>query len=132
MKTPNSVSSKPGAGHSYGASMVRLRAECSFDRVSRESLRVPLPLEEHPWQILGFLAILLTQGGLIYWLVYERRRRTSSEVTAHELSRKLISSQEEERARLARELHDDITQRLAVLALEAERAERASSSGVRD
>jgi signal transduction histidine kinase len=90
-------------------------------------------LEEHPWQFtLGFIAILLTHGGLGFWLLRERRRRMSSEVTAHELSRKLINSQEEERARLARELHDDITQRLAVLALEAGRAERASSSGVGD
>ncbi|MEZ5362128.1 MAG: ATP-binding protein [Bryobacterales bacterium] len=35
------------------------------------------------------------------------------------LARKLISAQEEERARIARELHDDITQRLGLLAIDA-------------
>jgi PAS domain S-box-containing protein len=50
--------------------------------------------------------------------------RKQAERAAHELSGRLISAQEAERARLARELHDDITQRLAVLAIDAGRAER--------
>jgi signal transduction histidine kinase len=37
------------------------------------------------------------------------------------MSRKLIESQEQERARIGRELHDDINQRLAMLAVELER-----------
>ena len=36
------------------------------------------------------------------------------------MTRKLIESQEQERARIGRELHDDINQRLAMLSLEAE------------
>ena len=36
------------------------------------------------------------------------------------MSRKLIESQEQERARIGRELHDDINQRLAMLAIELE------------
>ena len=39
------------------------------------------------------------------------------EETLSDLSRKLIESQEQERARIGRELHDDINQRLAVLAI---------------
>jgi signal transduction histidine kinase len=42
------------------------------------------------------------------------------------LSRRLIGAHEEERALLARELHDDVTQRLAVLAIDVGRAELAS------
>lgn len=42
-----------------------------------------------------------------------------------DLSRRLIRAHEEERALLARELHDDVTQRLAVLAIEIGRAESA-------
>ncbi len=47
------------------------------------------------------------------------------------LSGKLIEAQEQERARIARELHDDICQRLALLSLELERSsgsEMSSSS----
>ena len=43
----------------------------------------------------------------------------------HSLSRRLITAHEEERASLARELHDDVTQRLAVLAIDLGRIETA-------
>jgi PAS domain S-box-containing protein len=46
-----------------------------------------------------------------------------------DLSRRLIRAQEEERAMIARELHDDVTQRLAVLAIDAGRAELAAANG---
>ena len=42
---------------------------------------------------------------------------------------KLIEAQEEERSRIARELHDDICQRLALLSMELEQATRGSDSG---
>ncbi len=46
-----------------------------------------------------------------------------------DLSRRLIRAQEEERALLARELHDDVTQRLAVLAIDLGRAEIGATGG---
>ena len=52
-----------------------------------------------------------------------------SESTLRDLSQRLIRAHEEERALLARELHDDLTQRLAVLAIEIGRAELSASSG---
>ena len=50
-------------------------------------------------------------------------KRRQAEEAARELSGRLINAHEEERSRLARELHDDVTQRLAVLAIDAGRGE---------
>src|SRR5262249_18506049 len=44
--------------------------------------------------------------------------RKEAEEALAEMSRKLIQAQEQERTRIGRELHDDINQRLAMLALE--------------
>jgi PAS domain S-box-containing protein len=55
-------------------------------------------------------------------------RRHADEELA-DLSRRLIRAHEDERALLARELHDDVTQRLAVLAIDAGRAEIAEAGG---
>ena len=52
--------------------------------------------------------------------ITERRR---AEEEARDLSGRLISAQEDERARLAGVLHDDITQRLALVAIEVGRKE---------
>jgi signal transduction histidine kinase len=84
----------------------------------------PSAWEQYRLQILGFCAVVLAQAVLIIWLLYEHRRRRKSEAGSHELSGRLIHAQEEERSRLARELHDDVTQRLASLAIDAGREER--------
>jgi PAS domain S-box-containing protein len=57
-----------------------------------------------------------------------KRKRTEDEL--RDLSQRLIQAHEEERALLARELHDDLTQRLAVLAIDVGRAEIAAPAGV--
>jgi PAS domain S-box-containing protein len=44
------------------------------------------------------------------------------------MTRKLVQAQEEERARIARELHDDINQRLALLAIACEQLQRDPSN----
>lgn len=51
------------------------------------------------------------------------------EIELQVLTGRLILNQEEERRRLARELHDDLTQRLAVLAMTAGRMEMAVQNG---
>lgn len=52
------------------------------------------------------------------------RRRAEEEL--RDLSRRLIRAHEEERALLARELHDDLSQRLAILAIDVGRLELAA------
>ena len=55
--------------------------------------------------------------------------RASARLVEKELSRRLISAQEQERIRIARELHDDVCQRLAMLSLKIERAAKYDGYG---
>jgi len=50
-----------------------------------------------------------------------------SELALADMTRKLIEAQEQERARIGRELHDDINQRLAMLSLELEQLQENPS-----
>jgi len=52
--------------------------------------------------------------------------RKLSEISLHSLTGRLINAQEEERARIARELHDDISQRMAFLQIGLEQFEQHS------
>jgi signal transduction histidine kinase len=86
--------------------------------------RQPTVWEQYRSQILAVCAALLLQAALISWLLYERRHRLRSQAATLALSGRLIHAQEEERSRLARELHDDVTQQLALLAIDAGQQER--------
>jgi PAS domain S-box-containing protein len=52
--------------------------------------------------------------------VLDITERKEAQEAISAMTRKLVEAQEQERARIARELHDDINQRLAMLALELE------------
>ncbi|HEX5865350.1 MAG TPA: MASE1 domain-containing protein, partial [Casimicrobiaceae bacterium] len=56
-------------------------------------------------------------------LILDISERKQAEETSQKLSWRLLTAHEDERRRLARELHDDITQRLASLAIDAARFE---------
>lgn len=64
-----------------------------------------------------------------YGVIRDITASKRAEEELHDLSRRLIGAHEEERALLARELHDDVSQRLAVLAIEAGRAELSEREG---
>jgi signal transduction histidine kinase len=53
--------------------------------------------------------------------VLDITKRKQAEAALSDMTRKLVEAQELERARIARELHDGINQRLAVLAIEVDR-----------
>ena len=55
--------------------------------------------------------------------------RESARLVEKELSRRLISAQEQERMRIARELHDDVCQRLSILSLKIEKAAKYDRYG---
>ena len=64
-----------------------------------------------------------------YGVLRDITKRKQVDEDFRDLSRRLIRAHEEERALLARELHDDVTQRLAVLAIDVGSAELAAPDG---
>jgi signal transduction histidine kinase len=80
--------------------------------------RTPSLWEQHKWFIVAGLAAIVGQLALIIVLLMEMRRRKKSDLAVKNLSGRFISAGEEERRRVARELHDDIVQRLSLLSVE--------------
>jgi PAS domain S-box-containing protein len=90
-----------------------LRAE--EDRWDRKGSTAWIRWELRPWRT----ASGIVSGILIFAEDITHRKQMEEAISS--ISRKLIESQEQERARIGRELHDDINQRLALLAVELER-----------
>jgi signal transduction histidine kinase len=118
----------------WGISEARVPAGTSI------RFREPSAWERYRVYILGALAILLAQSALIMGLLVQKSRRQRAETrllvkeadlrTSYErirqLAGRLLTAQETERSRIARELHDDIVQKLAILEIELTSAERTS------
>jgi len=90
-----------------------LRAE--EDRWDRKGSTAWIHWELRPWRAPSGIV-----GGILIFAEDITHRKQMEEAISS-ISRKLIESQEQERARIGRELHDDINQRLALLAVELER-----------
>jgi signal transduction histidine kinase len=95
------------------------------------SFREPTLWERYRWYILAVAGFSGLQGILIVGLLLNRLRLRRAqdrlrraEDEARDLNGRLITAHEDERARLAHALHDDVTQRLALLAIDAGRTER--------
>jgi len=98
--------------------------------------REPGLWERYQREVTGALALLLAQTALISALLVQRRTRRRAELETRAsraalsasyeriraLGGRLLNAQDFERARIARELHDDIGQELALLTIELERA----------
>jgi PAS domain S-box-containing protein len=81
-------------------------------------------------QIWGRLNVSLVKGGdgevpMIFAFVEDITKRKLAEDALSGVSRKLIEAQENERSRIGRDLHDDIGQRLALLAVELQQIKLA-------
>jgi len=88
--------------------------------------RGPFAVSDPLQHVLSLQVFLLLAAApfMVLAAVVEERKQT--EEALRDLSGRLIHSQDEERNRLARELHDDFSQRLSMLAFDLERAEEAT------
>ena len=77
------------------------------------------------WYWISALLIILSLSALAIYLQFGRKQLRIARDAQMQLSGLLINSQEQERSRLAAELHDDFSQRLALLALGLENVEEA-------
>ena len=86
---------------------------------SRVSYRVLRPDGSVVWLEKSARGFFDEQGKLLRMIgmVANITERRLAEVALASVSRRLIEAQEQERSRIARELHDDIGQRLAILAI---------------
>ena len=90
--------------------------------------------DQHQWAAIVMVSVVVIQSALISGLLFQRARRRRAEGALRDtesalrvsdrqvqsLAGRLITAQEAERARIARELHDDLSQKLALLSIELE------------
>lgn len=86
--------------------------------------RQPSFWQHYEKYILAAVVLILLQTMLIAGLLWQRARKRAVTADLRRLGGHLIHAQEEERARIARELHDDFSQRLAVQSIELTQLEK--------
>jgi PAS domain S-box-containing protein len=95
--------------------------ECFQGKVVKYEMKVSYPTVGERDLLLSYFPIEGVNGvdraACILRDITDRKR---AEQAVAEMTRKLIRAQEQERARIGRELHDDINQRLAMLSVELE------------
>jgi signal transduction histidine kinase len=101
--------------------------------------REPSLWEQYRWYVVGAVSVLLVQSGLIGGLLVHRaqRRRAQARLAdsveqVQTLAGRLITAQEEERRRIARELHDGVNQKLSALSIALTRLGHRPPAGAAD
>ena len=83
--------------------------------------------DQYGMWVLLFVVIVALQSLLIATLLFERRNRRRAEKARASVAGKLITAHEDERRHIARELHDDLSQRLVRLAIDTSRLDADDS-----
>jgi signal transduction histidine kinase len=84
------------------------------------------------WIWATVLAIILGLSALVAYLLHSRKQLQLVRDREMKLSGMLINAEEHERSRIASEIHDDFSQRVALLALGLENAEEATPASLPD
>ena len=104
--------------------------------------REPTFWQRYRWYVIATLTAFLAQTALVAGLLVQRAKRRRAELawresetryrTADEalqdLAGRLIAAQEAERQRIARDLHDDMSQKLALLSIDVDQLHRSSQN----
>lgn len=105
------------------------------DRLPRGSVLLFKPASfwaEYGMWVVGAALVILAQMWLLITLLRQRRKRRKAELAHASLGRRLITAHEDERRVIARELHDDLSQRLARASLDASFAHTHKGSETAD
>ncbi len=94
--------------------------------------REPSLWERTKWLWVFTLLIALAMSFLGAYLHYNQRQLKLAQQRERHLSSELINAEEQERRRIASELHDDFSQRLAVLSLGLENVDEATPASLPD
>jgi len=82
--------------------------------------------EQYKVYVLAALGVIVAQLILICILMMEMHRRKKADLAVKDLSGRIINAGEVERKRIARELHDDIGQRLSLVCFELDAGRKAN------
>ncbi|MDC8448987.1 MAG: PAS domain S-box protein [Nitrospira sp.] len=96
----------------------------------RHALVSKFPIDDHKGTpvLLGGVAVDITERKQAEEALHRNQQELhQQQVQLEELTSKLLTAQERERQRIARDLHDDVSQRLAALVLEVASLERCPS-----
>jgi signal transduction histidine kinase len=77
--------------------------------------RVPSFWETYKWRVVAVSVLCLLEALLILWLLINRKRIRRGQQAVQHLSGRLLMLQDEERQRVAAELHDGLGQNLAII-----------------
>jgi len=116
-------------GERTAVALEGIRSVCEGKR-PRFELEYPVGSgEDQNWILLVVTPLGACDGGavMIYLNVTQSKK---DEAAIRSLSGKLISAQEDERSRIARELHDDINQQLALIAIQAQCLSVSQAAGM--
>jgi len=120
-KAPSEVVPQSEGASSYIFDWRQLKrwgfAESNLPPGSIVRYKTPSAWEQYRWRIVGIGLLIIAQTLLIMSMLIQRYRRRHAEESVRDMAGRLLQSQDDERRRIARDLHDGTSQHLSGIAL---------------